>query len=234
MAFYTSHIYLEPNTELFSFLKSDPILSTGLYHLRQLPSTDNELMRQNEYPANGIAVIREVCNPDKNESDHDEARVHQKHQAPIISWWKLQGKQSLKVVTPSSIPTLAFGKIFINDEHNPYPPLELLQFLKSLSISQKISIVFYHHYSAYEDELANAEYAWVFGKQESVYIRHIDKAYDTIQYTKDSESKVIDSEREGYRQPILHLVMKEFGAKLIRFDDRRPYFHGFNWDDYKI
>jgi hypothetical protein len=234
MPFYTSQIYLEANTELLSFLKSDPILSTGLYHLRQLFSTEDNLAHHNEYPQNGIAVIREVCDPNKNGNDHDEARVHQKHRAPIISWWKLQGKQGLEVLTPSGIPTLAFGKIYINNEHNPHPPLELLKFLKNLSTLQKISIAFYHHYSAYEDELANAEYAWVFGKQESVYIRHIDSAYDTIQYTIDSESKVINSEREGYRQPILHLVMKEFGAKLIRFDDRRPYFHGFNWDDYKI
>lgn len=234
MAFYTSHIYLEVKKELLSFLKSDPILSIGLYHLRQLSPTDNEFMRQNEYPENGIAVIREVCDPNKNGNDHDEARVHQNHREPIISWWKLQGKQGLVVATPSGIPTLAFGKIYINNEHNPHPPLELLQFLKDLSISQQITVAFYHHYSAYEEELANAEYAWVFGKQESVYIRHIDREYDTTQYTIGAEPKVINSERKSYHQPILHLVMKGFGVKLIRSDDRRPYFHGFNWDDYKF
>jgi hypothetical protein len=234
MAFYTSHIYLEASEESLSFLKSDPILSTGLYHFRQLSPLGNLFARQNEYPNNGIAVVREVCDPNKADNDHDEARVHQKDRAPVISWWELQGQHDIEVNIPSGIPTLAFGKIYVNNEHNPPPPLDLLRFLKNLSITQKISVAFYHHYSAYEDELANAEYAWTFGKQESVYIRHVGEEYDTILYVADEEPTLISSERKGYRQPILHWVMKEFGVKLIRSNDRRPYFNNFNWDNYRI
>jgi hypothetical protein len=147
----------------------------------------------------------------------------------------LQGPQNLEVVIPfGSIPTLAFGTIYINHETNPPPPLEFLRFLKHLSLTQKASVVFYHHYSAYEDELANAEYAFVYGKQDSVYIRHMEEPYCTTQYAIGTEPKVVNSERAPYSQPILHLVMKELGATLIRSDNRRPYFYDFNWNDYRI
>jgi len=50
------------------------------------------------------------------------------------------------------------------------PPIEFLRFLKHLSVKYKTAVAFYHHYTAYEDRLADAEYAWVFGKRDSVYI----------------------------------------------------------------
>lgn len=235
MAFYTSHIYLEANKELISFLKSDQLISTGLYHLRHLPSTIANAASQNEYSQNEVIVIREVCDSTKAQDDHDEARVHQRNHDPIISWWKLKESQDLEVIYPPSLPTLAFGQIYINNEHNPPPPLEFMRFLKRLSLTYNISVAFYHKYSAYEDELAEAEYAWVFGQQDSVYIRHIDGAYNITQYMFGAEPKVLlDSERVSYSQPILHLVMKEFGASLKRFDSRRQYFYKFNWDDYRI
>lgn len=235
MAFYTSHIYAEANEELISFLKSDPSISMGLYHLRHLPSTITNSATQNEYPQNGVIVVREVCDPNKAQDDHDEARVHQRNNEPIISWWELTGSQDLQVIYPLSIPTLAFGQIYINNEHNPPPPLEFLRFLKGLSLTYNMSVAFYHKYSAYEDELAMAEYAWVFGKQDSVYIRHVDGTDNITQYMFGVAPKVIiNSERDGYSQPILHLVMKEFGATIKRFDDKRQYFHKFNWNEYQL
>ena len=235
MAFYTSHIYLEANKELLSFLKSDPMLSAGLYHLRHLPSTNANDASQNEYPEGGIIVIREVCNSDKADNDHDEARVHQRNSEPIISWWKLKGSHELEVIYPAFIPTLAFGKVYINNEHNPPPPIEFLRFLKDLSLTYKISVAFYHKYSAYEDELAKAEYAWLFGKEDLVYIRHIDGVYNITQYMWHSDPKImVESDRDGYSQPILHLVMKAFGVTIKRFDDRRQYFYKFNWDAYRV
>ncbi len=235
MPFYTSHIYLEASKELILFLKSNSILSTGLYHLRHLPSIIANSAFQNEYPQDGIIVIREVCDPNKAHDDHDEAGVHQRNNEPIISWWKLKGSQDLEVTYPPSIPTLAFGQIYLNNEHNPPPPLEFLRFLKGLSLTYNVAVAFYHKYSAYEDELAEAECAWIFGKQDSVYIRHIDGADNITQYMFGVEPKVItDSERHCYSQPILHLVMKEFGATIKRFDTRRQYFHKFNWNEYRL
>src|SRR5829696_3775820 len=105
MAFYTSHIYFEANTELLKFLKSDPILSTGLFHLRELPSTKTNSVSKNEYPKDGIIVLREVCDPHKAGNDHDEARVHQRGNQSIISWWELQGPNDLEIAFPPAIPT---------------------------------------------------------------------------------------------------------------------------------
>lgn len=236
MAFYTSHIYLEANKELISFLKSDPILSTGLYHLRYLPSTATSVAPKNEYPQNGIIVIREVCDPNKIQDDHDEARVHQEFNSPIISWWELQGSQNIEIIYPASIPTVAFGKTHINHENNPPPPPEFLRFLKGVTLTYDISAAFYHKYSAYEDELAMAEYAWLFGKQDSVYIRHLDGTGNITKYVSGGEPTVIaDPDLNGsYSQPIHHLVMSNFGAIIKRRFTNRQYFYKFNWDGYRI
>jgi hypothetical protein len=77
MPIYTSHIYLEANKELLSFIKSDPILSEGLYHLRQLSPTNTNFISKNEYPKNGIVVIREICDPNKAEDNQDEAKINE-------------------------------------------------------------------------------------------------------------------------------------------------------------
>jgi hypothetical protein len=200
-----------------------------------LPSTSASAAPRNEYPQDGIIVIREICDPNKAQDDHDEARVHQENNAPIISWWKLKGMQDIEVIYPSSIPTLAFGQIYINHENNPPPPLEFLRFLKGLSLAYHISVAFYHKYSAYEDELAKAEYAWFFGKRDSVYVRHVDGTYNITQYMFGSEPKKVEnSEYDSYSQPIFHLVMKGFGATIRRPTNRRQYFYKFNWDDYRI
>jgi len=235
MAFYTSHIYLQVNETLMSFLKSDPRLSPGLFHLRHLPSKDKKEMNQNRYPPAGIVVIREVCDPNKIKDDHDEARVHQKSNAPIISWWNLQGRQSTKIIYPSSIPTVAFGKVYLNHENNPPPPPEFLGFLKELSLTYNIPVAFYHKYSAYEDELAMAEYAWLFGAQDVVYIRHLDGLGNITQFLHGSDPKImVDSGNDNYSQPIFHLLMKGYGVNIERRFTNKHYFYRFNWDDYRI
>jgi hypothetical protein len=234
MALYSSHIYVESNERLLASLKANPIVSEGLFHLHGVYPSDIETKYKTVFPRNGLIVMREICDPSHIDSEHDEAKVHQHRQDPILSWWNLRGPANLEVLMPSAIPTLAFGKIYIDDKHNPPPPREFLQYLKHLSLSQKVSIAFYHHYSAYEDELANSEYAWIFGKEDTVLIRHVDEAYNTVQYSLDAEPKTIDSDRVGYSQPILKFVMNHLGVSLHRFDNRRPYFYNFRWSNYRV
>jgi hypothetical protein len=233
MAFYTSHIYIEADEHLLVVLKADPILSGGLFYLHGVYPPDIETKYKTVFPKNGLVVLREVCDPSQLQSDHDEAKVHQHKHEPILSWWNMKGPTNLEVLTPSAIPTLAFGKIYISDQHNPHPPREFLQYLKHLSLTQKVSVAFYHHYSAYEDELANSEYAWIFGKKDIVLIRHVGEPYNTVQFAVGVEPATINSDRAGYSQPILKFVMNKLGASLHRFDDRRPYFYNFQWDAYR-
>lgn len=99
----------------------------------------------------------------------------------------------------------------------------------------KYALLTIHKYSAYEDELASAEYAWVFGKRDSVFVRHADGIDNITQYLPTDKPRVIiKSDWTSYSQAILHLVMKEFDTTLKRFDDRRPYFYGFKWHHYRI
>jgi hypothetical protein len=224
MAFYTSHIYLEGNEPLLNALRADPILSKGLFHLHGAYPLDIDTQYKTIFPTNGLTVIREVCDPSQGDREHDEAKVHQSRNEPILPWSKIKEPAAFDVILPPSIPTLAFGKIHINDPHNPYPPQELLQFLKRLSLTVKVSVAFYHHYSAYEDELANSAYAWLFGNEEMVLVRHVGEPYNTVQYVRGSEPKTIDSNRGSYHQPVLEFVMSKFGVLLRRSDDRRPYF----------
>src|SRR5690348_13167203 len=128
MAFYTSHIYVEANERLLTALKANPILSEGLFHLHGIYPPDIYTKYKTVFPTNGLIVIREVCDPSQLQSDHDEAKVHQINHEPILSWWELKGPTNLEVIMPFVIPTLTFGKIYINDKHNPHPPREFLQF----------------------------------------------------------------------------------------------------------
>jgi hypothetical protein len=234
MAFYTSHIYIEANARLLVSLKADPGLTEGLFHLHGVYPSDVETKYKTTFPTNGLIVMREVCDPSQLDREDDEAKVHQRSQDPILPWLKLKGPTNLEVIMPSPIPTLAFGKINFNDRHNPHPPREFLQYLKQLSLTHNVCVAFYHHYSAYEDELANSEYAWIFGKEETVLIRHANEPYNTSQYTLDAEPKIINSDRIGYGQPILKFVMNKLGVSLHRFDDRRPYFYNFSWNNYRV
>jgi hypothetical protein len=234
MAFYTSHIYIEANERLLASLKDAPIFLEGLFRLHGVYPPDIDTKYKTMFPANGLTVIREICDLFQGDDEHEEARIHQSHNEPILSWWKIKGSIPLEVIMPSAIPTLAFGKIYNNHKHNPYPPKDFLQFLKQLSLTEKVAVVFYHHYSAYEDELANSEYAWIFGEEEMVLVRHISEPYETVQYITGAEPKIIYSGRVEYGQPILEFVMNKFGVSLHRFDDRRPYFYNFPWKDYQV
>jgi hypothetical protein len=231
MAWYTSHIYAKPKRTLIAFLQSQALLSGGLFYLNQWPSSSTSDIAPNGFPKDGLIVIREVCDPSKSNDSHDEAQVHESDGAPILSWWELQGPQDAQVIPPPPIPTLAFGTIYYNYETNPAPPLKFLRFLKYLSTTHETLIVFYHHYTAYEDRLADSEYAWVFDKQDSVYIRHVAEPYKTIQYT-NGESQVIHTKRT-HDQPILHAVMQRFGVTLSA-PSQRPYFSFLDWDKYKV
>jgi hypothetical protein len=231
MAWYTSHIYAKPNRTLIAFLRSHPSLSGGLFYLDPGILSDTRDIARNGLPQDGLVVIREVCDPKKTNDSHDEAQVHESDGAPVLSWWELQGPQSVQVIPPPPIPTLAFGTIYYDYETNPAPPLEFLQFLKHLSATHETLIVFYHHYTAYEDRLADSEYAWVFDQEDSVYIRHVGESYKTFQYIA-GESQVIHAKRTS-DQPILHIVMQRFGVTLSA-PSQRPYFSYLDWNKYKV
>jgi hypothetical protein len=231
MAYYTSHIYAKPKRTLISYLKSDSFLSAGLFHLNNWPSSGTRDISPNGLPKDGLIVIREVCDPTKSKDGHDEADVHESDNSPVLSWRELQGPPEVQVMPPPPIPTLAFGTIYYNYETNPPPPMEFLRFLKHLSTNQDAIIAFYHHYTAYEDRIADSEYAWVFGKQDLVYIRHSAEPYKTIRYSL-GESQVIHAMPTN-DQPILHAVMQEFGV-VLGPASQRPYFRYLDWNKYQV
>jgi len=227
MAYQTSHIYAQPKEELLVYLKAHPLLSLGLYHLRKgLIGFVKDIKKG---PKAGLVVIRELCDPAESS---DEAQTHRHYHAPILSWLELQGSPDLPVIPPPPIPTLAFGEIYRNHKTNLAPPFNFLCFLKHMSITYETSIAFYHHYTAYEDRLADAEYAWVFAEQDILYVRHVGERYRTVQYTIDGQSTVIHS-KCTHDQPILHEVMRRFGVTLSP-PAYRPYFYSLKWDKYKV
>jgi hypothetical protein len=172
-----------------------------------------------------------VCDPTKPRDSHDEAQVHEMHNSPVLSWWDLQGPPNVEVIFPDIIPTLAFGKIHNNDPINLLPPIEFLRFLKHLSATYKTAVAFYHHYTAYEDRLADAEYAWAFGQHDSVYIRHVDVPYRVVLYTADKEPQIV-YDKSSDNQPILFSVLQEFDVTIMPAS-RETYFYNFHWNEYK-
>ena len=229
---YTSHIYAKPTRDLLSFLRSHPLLSPGLFYIRKLDSGNTKDIARNGLPEDGLIVIREVCDPRKPKGSHDEAQTHENRGAPVLSWWDLQGPQDIPVIAARSIPTLAFGKISDKHEVNLPPPVEFLRFLKDLSMNYEDTISFYHHYTAYEDRLADSEYAWIFGKLDFLYIRHVHEPYMTVLYSIDDEPQVVHYMHTD-DQPILQFVMQEFGVTLSSAS-YRTYFHDFNWNNHKV
>lgn len=143
MPFYTSHTYLEAKPELLSFLKSDPVLSNGLFHLRQSSTDYIHPDYRSKFSENGMVVVREVCDPNFDENDHCEASTHRKLNEPVVSWWELKGPKDTEVIFPIPIPTIGFGRIIINDKYNPPPPVEFLRFLKNLSVLYEIRVAYY-------------------------------------------------------------------------------------------
>lgn len=226
---YTSHIYTKPDQELLQYFQSHPLLSTGLFHIRQSASDDSKSIILNDLTDDGLVIVREVCNPEPQYQN--EAETHIRDGAPVLSWFELQAPQDVPVISPKHIPTLAFGKIYDNHEANPPPPIEFLRFLKHLSATYKTTIAFYHHYTAYEDRLADCEYAWVFGIQDFVCIRHMDEPYKTVLYTPDDEPQTVH-DKYTKNQPILHFVMQKFGLSLSQPSDR-PYFSDLDWEKHR-
>jgi hypothetical protein len=229
---YTSHIYIKPTKDLLAFLQSHSLLSRGLFYIRQPIAIDEKQFARNGFPDEGLIVIREVCDPTKPRDSHDEAQIHENHGAPVLPWWDLQGPADVQVIPPNIIPTLAFGQIHENHPTNLPPPIEFIRFLKNLSATYKTTVAFYHYYTAYADKLADNEYAWVFGKRDSVLIRHVGKPYQAILYTAENEPQVVYDKSAG-DQPILFSVMQEFDI-TISASFYETYFYNFNWNNYKV
>jgi len=227
MAHYTSHIYARPKEALLAYLKSHPLLSSGLYHLHKVFHGSVKDIR--DWPKEGFVVVREVC---ELTDSSDEVQSHQYNHAPILSWLELQGPSDLPVIPPPPIPTLAFGNINYDHRANLAPPLTFLRFLKYLSITYEALVSFYHHYTAYEDRLADAEYAWIFGEQDVVYVRHVGEPYKTMQYTPNGQSIIIHSAPTD-DQPILHEVMRRLEVDLSP-PAYRPYFYSLKWDKHRM
>ena len=236
MTWYTSHIYAEAKPELLTRLKSDPNLLPGLFYIRELGMYDTRYITKERFPENGLIVIREVCDPQKNERENDEVLFHQRNNSPVVSWWSLSESSDIDVILPASIPTAAFGNIVYDDNANPPPPVEFLRYLKRLSIEADARIAFYHYYTAYEGRLATAEYAWLFGGEDSVLVRHMDGIDTITRFSTGKEPQVISIKNE--HQPVLRLAMDYLGVTLrpeTYFDPAGEiYFNYFDWHNYKI
>ena len=238
MLWYTSHIYAEAKTEVLTLLRSDPATLPGLFYFRELGYYDTRYIVKDGLPKNGLIVIREVCNAKKTDSDFDEVQFHQQRDAPVLSWWSWVGPSNLEVFLPSAIPTMKFGRIFYNHELNPTPPLEFLQYLKHLSISGKANIGFYHFCIAGGDAPAEAEYAWLFGDKELIFVRYIDGYKNVTCFNPVEEPRNILVDSMNERQPILRLVMDYLNVTLRPESYFHPnpenYFSYVDWNNYKV
>lgn len=72
----------------------------------------------------------------------------------------------------------------------------------------------------------------MFGRRDSVYIRHIDNPYRVVLYTADEEPQII-YDRHSDNQPVLFSVLQEFDVTIMPAS-REPYFYNFHWDEYKV
>jgi hypothetical protein len=226
MTWYASHIYVDPENSVIEILQAHRVLSRGLFWIKDLEDHEwfDEKSRH-ELPRNGIVVAREVCDPrlGKNRIDTDvEAQWHINRGYNVLSWNSIVGPDDLEIIMPPHFPVLAFGELDYTLDQNP-PPLTFLRYLKQLAATTNTTVSFYHHRLGAEWAVRQ-EYAWIFGREECVYVAH---GWKIFKYSATGVQENTSNDT------VLKCLMGHYGLNLAS-TYFAPHRRGFNWNKHKL
>lgn len=230
MTWYASHIYARPTEPVVSELLSHPVLSRGLYLLKDLRDYRwpelKDIKIEHGLPEDGLLVVRELCAPNTDEAHwHDDRR-----EVPAsISWLGIEGATNVEIILPPHLPTYGFGQIHLDDNPEAYPPVPFLCYLKHLSRATNTTIAYYHHMSA-AGYGVQQEFAWVFGSEECVYVDNVGRSLTLTKYTWEG---VIEIPQKLSSDSILKYTLLHFDLDLPS-SFFAPHTRDFKWSRYKL
>jgi hypothetical protein len=224
MTWYASHIYAEPNPTVVSALSRHPVLSKGLYLVNSLKGHQWESKPHHGLPRKGLLVGRELCAPRT-----EEAEWHQRRDSSI-SWEEITGPTGIDIILPEYLPVSEFGRLYHDHGQAAYPPIAFLRFLKHLHETTNTTVSFYHHFSAAE-QAVQQEFAWVFGEEELVYVRHGERSIHL--YSRAQMSTTPYEVTQLAHTGVLVLILKHHRLNLPT-----GYFalhtRHFDWEKYRL
>ncbi len=227
MTWYASQLYVEPKEPVLTILKSHPVLCKGLYWIKDLHGHHWPTpMVRHGLPADGLFVVRELCDPTLGKTRYDidvEAQWHASVGNEVVPWTVLTGPQDLSILMPPTLPIYAFGSLDTVQVQTA-PPASFLCYLKQLAISTQTTVSFYHHKSA-ESMAVQQEYAWIFGEHDCVYVSHGPNA--TMKYTP-AETKKLTT----YDTVLMH-TLRRYGLNLSR-SYFAPHTRRFSWGKHRF
>lgn len=211
MTWYAHEIICQPTPEILAELQAHPVLSQGMYWVRDLEGqTWFNPKAKHGLPPDGLLVMRPVCSPYKHEEWYAiESKYQHTIREPkpsVLSWYDIN-------------PTGTLIEMLKTELEAPHgPPEALKRYLQSLSERTKTITAFYQ--CEMWGGTVDWETAWVYTPQEIVY---------THPANPPNDGKYLP---EHDIQPLLSLL-EHFGLEL-------PTTHfalhtrGFPWAHYKL
>lgn len=226
MTWYASHIYAEPKPDVCAMFAALPMLSNGMYLIKDLKELG---WLSDDSTSPSLLVIREMCQPGTREAAWHEQG---KRKGDALSWVDISSREDIEVLSLAHLPVAGNGKVYLDSEWaGQHPPLGFLRFLKHISKKTGTTVSFYHHASGAE-QTQDQEFAWIFGKSECVYVKH-DPAWGCVtSYTQ--------SGRQSMSGNILELLLRDFKMNLDTSQVSgfhacfTPHTRTFEWERYKI
>jgi hypothetical protein len=234
VTWFTSQIYAEPTRPITAALSAHRAGSKGIYLLKNpiehewaYPQSKHEL------PENGLLVVREVCNPVRDDVPFNPEKYEARwHGDEAISWDDFVGPNNIEVILPSVLPVRLGDKVDFEFKTRSYPPTPLLRFLKHLNLTTHTAITYYHHETA-ANRYYEQEFAWVFDEEDKVCVRY---GFDRVlQYTLKGNEYLspIDSRNYGYSR-VLGVVLERYGITLRFLRYFAPHTRDFSWNKYRV
>jgi hypothetical protein len=229
MTWFASQIYAEPTPKVIAILSTYPTLSRGLYLLKGPlhHNWPNSNYVRHTFPADGLLVVREVCNPDQCKNPHTDRVEVDFHRENAISWANIDGPGEIDVILPLELPAQAGDKIITMNPTPSYPPKTLLRFLKHINMLTNTVITYYHH-ETYANWQYEQEFAWVFDTEDRVLVRYGNQYI--LQYTTSGASRIT---LDRNARSVLWLVLKPYGL-VLPSDYFAPHTRDFDWSRYKL
>lgn len=234
MTWFSSHIYAEPTQSVIGTFSVHPAASKGIYLLTNPIEHDWAYPQsRHELPENGLLVVREVCNPAKDDVPFNPEKYESRwHGDKTISWDNFVGPNDIEVILPSVLPVRLGVKVDVEFKTRSYPPTPLLRFLKHLNLTTHTAITYYHHETA-ANHYYEQEFAWVFDEEDKVYVRY--GSSQILQHTFSGSEYLppIDSRNHGY-SCVLGVVLARYGITLKFLGYFAPHTRNFDWDKYRL
>jgi hypothetical protein len=231
MTWFASHIYAEPTEAIIEILKLHPVLSKGIYWIKNFEGYEwLPGIRPHELPPNGLLVVREVCDPTLGKDQYDtqvEAQwhLHVNRRHKVLSWNTVICTEDLPVIMPDVLPISGYGsdRLIVDDSYK-FPSIEFLRYLKMLSSITDTTVCYYHHMSGAEMTV-HREFAWIFGKNECVFVRH--GGTSVMRYTNTEKQEL------STRNTVLMLMLQYYGLNLST-SYFAPHTRHFNWAKHAV